>query len=83
MKFSRIVFAILFLYYLISCQNGISDKHEVDPKKNEIPSTDRQKSEESFPKPHRHKPIKKTLDKEVKKKKSKAIDTLKPLVAIR
>ncbi len=83
MKCSRIVFTILFLFYLMSCQNGIGDTREVAPKKNEIPATDYQKSEESFPKPSRHKPIKIPLDNEVKKKKSKAIDTLKPLVAIR
>lgn len=82
MKFSRIVFVILFLFYLISCQNGIGEKRDAPPKENVVPSTEYQKTEKSLPKLDGQKPSEKPLNKEVKKKKLKAMDTLKPVVAV-
>lgn len=66
---------------MISCQNGIGKKRDVETQKKTIPSTEYQKTEKSIPKFNRAKPAKKPLEKEIKKKKIKAIDTLKPVVA--
>jgi len=82
MKFSRITVVILLLFALISCQNGLGKKHDAEPKKQTVPSTEYQKIEKSLPKLNRQKPIKQPVDKELKKKKSRAMDTLKPVTAI-
>ena len=82
MKFSRIAFVILFAFYLISCKNGVDKKSNTEQEKNTVPSTEYQKTEKSFPKLDRQKPVEKRLDKEVKKEKLKAMDTLKPVKAI-
>lgn len=66
---------------MISCQNGTDKRPNDEPKKNTVPSSEYQKIEKSLPKLDRHKPFEKPLDKELKKKKLKAIDTLKPVVA--
>ncbi len=81
MKSSRIVFVILCYFHLISCQNGIEKKRDVEQDKNAVPSTEHQETEKSLPQLNRQRPIEKRLDKEEKKKKLKAIDTLKPITA--
>jgi len=82
MKFSRIVFFSITLFYLGSCQNYVGKEHETAPQKNVAPSTDYQKTDEEIPAYDRQKPAEKPLKKEEKKAKLKKIDTLKPLVAI-
>lgn len=82
MKFSRIILVILFVYNLISCNENSNEKHNTEPKIKSVPSTEYQKTEKSIPKLDRQKPVQKHLDKEIKKKKLKKTDTLKPIVAI-
>lgn len=67
---------------MISCQNGISKKNGAQPKENIIPSAEDQKTKKTLPKLDQQKPTEKPLNKEVKKNKLKAMDTLKPIVAI-
>lgn len=82
MKFSRIIFLLAFFFYLISCQNGIDKKSNEEPKKNTVPTTNFKKIEKSTPELNRENSIQKQPEKEEKKKKLKAIDTLMPLKAI-
>lgn len=82
MKFSRIALVILYTLCLISCQNDTSNKNEVKPKKKPVPSKEYHKTEKSSPKLDVVKPVKKPYDTKVKKKKLKAIDTLKPITVI-
>ncbi|TMM58350.1 hypothetical protein FEE95_02660 [Maribacter algarum] len=82
MNFSRIQVAILLSILFISCQNEAGKKSDIEPNNKVFPSTEYQKTKKSVPKSERQKPVEKQLDKELKKKKLKAMDTLKPVVAL-
>ncbi|MFS4493273.1 hypothetical protein [Maribacter sp. 2308TA10-17] len=82
MKFPRILFILVFCFSLSSCQNGVNEKRTGEPNKSPIPSTEYKKRGKSNPKLEQQKSIEKPVDQEAKKKKVKAMDTLKPVTAI-
>lgn len=82
MNFPQNLFATVFLLALSSCLNGVDEKQRAAPQKSVNPSTEIQKREKSIPKFDSQKPVDRTIDEETKKKKQKAIDTLKPVVTI-
>lgn len=84
MNFSQIALVTIFLFCLVSCQNVTGKVSSEEEKKNQAPSIESRKTEKSLPKLNQQRPTVKPQEKEVekKKKKIKAIDTLKPVVAI-
>jgi len=81
MNFSRIVFLLVFCFCSTSCQDGTKEKSGSEKKEIQATPKESRKTEKSFPKLDLQKPTKKSLDKDMKKKKRKALDTLKPVVA--
>lgn len=78
----RIVFVLLVLFHLVSCKDSVIEKHDAEQNNTKVPSTEYQKIEKPKPNGDSQRPNEESLDKELKKKKRKAIDTLKPVVAI-
>jgi hypothetical protein len=82
MKFTQIAYFLLLPFFLISCKNALEEKPDLEQKDSEIPSIEQQRLEKSLPDLRRKNLEEKPRKNEVKKSKAKAIDTLKPLVAI-
>jgi len=74
---------ILFMLYclLISCQNKTTEQN-TSPYKSNTPSFERTKSTRPDSKQDPSKPSKKPTESEIKKKKIKQRDTLKPILVI-
>lgn len=78
----QIAFVILILFYTVSCKDSVNEKHDIEQNNTKSPSTDYQKTEKPQTKRDHQIPVEKSSNKELKEKKLKKFDTLKPAVAI-
>ena len=79
-QFSVLITA-LFLCFL-SCRETIGERHKSLPKENAAPPSQQIKIENTVQKDTAAEQLKTPQDKEIKKKKKKASDTLRPMVAV-
>jgi len=84
MKFPQIFMLLaLFGMFIFSCRETNPGKGGIQEQQNNIPSPEKQKLEESFPKKPLDKPNRIFHDSLLKKqKKSKGLDTLRPKMAM-
>lgn len=83
MRYSQIsVLITALLLCFPSCRETIGEQHNSLPKENAAPPSQRIKIERPVQKDTAGEHIKTQQDKEIKKKKTKASDTLRPKVAI-
>lgn len=73
---------VVITLFLLSCQNGVGKKRKIDTNKEKVPSIEREKIEKPIPQLQQPGRNATPFEKQVKKKRLKAIDTLKPLKAI-
>ena len=82
MRYSQISVMITALFLcLLSCRETIGEQHNALPKENSTPPSQQRNIESPVQKDTLAEPIKTSQDKEIKKKKKKSSDTLKPKVA--
>jgi len=82
MNFTRIPLLLVFLFLFLSCENGLKNKPDLEQQDSNIPSIEQPQSEESLRELRKQKNQEGPVKNEVKKRKLKTLDTLKPLVAI-
>lgn len=83
MKFSyKVVLIISILCYFVSCRETIGEERNTSPQKSEIPDEESREVEKSIEKTESPNPVESPNNKDVKKKKKKVTDTLKPVTAI-
>lgn len=71
-----------FFFLIFSCQNGDRENKTNMPNEITIPSSEHKKFEKSNPRNNQQKTIEKPIDQNTQKKKSRAIDTLKPVTTV-
>lgn len=83
MRYSQISVLITALFLcLCSCRETIGEQHDSLPKENSTLPSNQKKIENSIQNDTAVKPQKKIQDKEIRKKKKRASDTLRPKVAV-
>lgn len=80
--FRKLTLILSILCCAISCRDAIGDQPNTSPKKSNSSDTESREIEKSIDKTGRPIPVKTPINKEVKKKKIKARDTLKPIAVI-
>ena len=83
MRYSQISVLITAIFLcLLSCRETIGEQHNSLPKENKPPALEKRSIENPIPKDSVAAPLQRQKNKETKKKKRKASDTLKPKMAL-